>query len=153
MKSKCSTLVAFGVLLLFLGSYLFPSLRMASSENRTLATFDMIFHPQRDSVVYRDSPVERAEAALSDQFAFREFAVKQYLRIFNGSENLTAGLVELFSQREELQYALHSVGNYALIEDTGYITLQPSTARSPWTPVWSSGTWIRSNGCTRHFRS
>ena len=99
---------------------------MESSENRTLATFDMVFHPEKDSVVYHDSPVERLDAAMSDQFPFRERVVKKYLSLFNAAENMTYGVVKLFHDKQENQYILHSIGNYELIEDTGYITVRPS---------------------------
>ena len=127
MKHKTTTIIAFSILLLFLISYMIPGIKGESSENRTLATFGMVLHPQKDSIVYRSSPVERLDAALSDQFAFRESAVKQYLRVFNLSEEFTRKIVDLFKKKEEHQYSLHSIGNYAEIEDTGYITAFPQT--------------------------
>ena len=98
---------------------------MESSENRTMATFDMIFHPDEDSVVYHESIVERLDAALSDQFAFREAVVKRYLGLFNSLENRTYDFVRLFKKKTEGQYFLRAIGDYELIEDTGYITAFP----------------------------
>ena len=92
-----------------------------------MATFDMVIHPEEDSVVYHEAPVERLDAALSDQFLFREKVVKVYLALFNFSENLTYDISRRFSKQQSDQYILHSVGNYELIEDTGYITERPST--------------------------
>ena len=77
MKYKSSVIIAFAVLLIFLGTYFLPFLKSANTENRTLATFGMVVRPEKDSVVYRDSPAERLDAALSDQFAFREAAVNR----------------------------------------------------------------------------
>ena len=153
MKYKSTSLIAFAILLLCLCSYFFPSLRMTSSENRTMATFYMILHPETDSVVYHESPVERLDAALSDQFPFRELVVKKYLRMFNAAENSAYEAVSLLAEQqqpsqqqeqpqEQIQeqqqeqqqpqeqknrYVLHSIGSYELIEDTGYITLRPQT--------------------------
>ena len=110
-------------MLLCLVSYLIPSIKIQSSENRTLATFQMVLHPEIDSVVYHDSPVERLDAALSDQFPFREVVVKRYLRLFNASENFTYDFANLFIKHQDDQYILHSIGKYELIEDTGYLTV------------------------------
>ena len=126
MKYKGSVLIAFAVLLLFLVSFFIPSLKMDSSENRTMATFGMVFHPEEDSVVYHSSPVERLDAALSDQFPFREFFVKKYLWFFNQSENCTARLTKKL-KLEKPQATLHAVGNYELIGETGYLTVYPGT--------------------------
>ncbi len=127
MKYKSSAVIIFAILLLCMGSYFVPSIKMESSENRTLATFHMVLHPKEDSVVYHESPVERLDVALSDQFPFREVVVKKYLSLFNASENLTYGVNKLFVKQQENQYVLHTVGNYELIEDTGYITEYPHT--------------------------
>ncbi len=127
MKHKIFVLIIFAVLFLCAASYLFPFLRMESSENRTMATFDMVLHPEEDSVVYSESPVERLDAALSDQFPFREAVVKKYLALFDLSENITYSVARSFSKHQDDQYILHSVGNYELIEDTGYIMECPST--------------------------
>ncbi len=54
-------------------------------------------------------------------------ACKKYLRIFNVSENYTYGFIRLFSKKGDNQYSLHVVGNYGIIEDTGYITVCPTT--------------------------
>ncbi len=98
------------------------------NENRTLATFDMVLHPQKDSVVYRDSPVERLDAALSDQIPYRHRLTGSYLRVMNGAENLSAAVLRAFSGSEDpLQLnAVRTVGNYLIINDEGYITAFPS---------------------------
>lgn len=127
MKYKSSVVIVLAILLLCLISYLVPSLKIESSENRTLATFHMILYPEADSVVYHESPVERLDAALSDQFPFRELVVKKYLSLINVSENFTYGVVKLFVKQQDNQYVLYTVGNYELIEDTGYITVRPTT--------------------------
>lgn len=127
MRYKSSTVIVLIILLLCLISYLIPSIKMDSSENRTLATFSMVIHPEKDSVVYRQSPVERLDAALSDQFPFREYVVKRYLGVFNASENFTYDIARLFGKKPDIQYALHTIGTYELIEDTGYITVRPTT--------------------------
>ncbi len=87
----------------------------------------MIFNPKKDSVVYHNSPVERLNAALSDQFLFREFLVKKFLKLFNKSENLSIKLAQKL-KRKRPQFMLHAVGSYELIGDTNYITVYPSTA-------------------------
>ena len=127
MRYKSSAITIFALLLICMVSYLVPALKMASSENRTLATFYMIFRPEKDSIVYHETPVERLDAALSDQFPFRESVVKKYLSLFNMSENVTYKIAKLFAHKQDDQYILHAVGNYALIENTGYITVRPST--------------------------
>ena len=127
MKHKSSAVIVLVILLLCAVSYLFPSLKEENSENRTLATFHMVLQPQKDSVVYHESPVERLDAALSDQFPFRETVVKRYLSLFNASENCSYSAIKLFSKKQDNQYVLHPIGNYGLIEDTGYITDYPST--------------------------
>ena len=126
MKSKGSVLIILCLLLLLLASFFIPSLKMKSSENRTMATFNMIFNPEIDSVVYHDSPVERLEAALSDQFPFREFFVKKYLWIFNKSENWATSWAKKL-KLEKPSFMLHAVGSYELIGNTGYITVYPSS--------------------------
>ena len=128
MKHKSSVVIVFAIMLIILCSYFFPQLKQSSSENRTMATFKMVLHPEKDSLVYHESPVERLEAALSDQFPFRETVVKQYLKFFNTSENLTYSVVRPFLGKGEDQYVLHAIGSYEEIEDTGYITLFPDTA-------------------------
>ena len=85
----------------------------------------MIFHPDEESVVYHESIVERLDAALSDQFAYREAVVKRYLNLFNKLENRTYDFVRLFKKETEGQYFLRAVGDYELIEDTGYVTEFP----------------------------
>ena len=125
MKYKCSVAIVFAALLIIFATYFFPSLKMESSENRTMATFDMIFHPDEESVVYHESIVERLDAALSDQFAYREAVVKRYLSLFNTLENRTYDFVRLFKKKTEGQYFLRAVGDYELIEDTGYLTEFP----------------------------
>ena len=127
MKYKISILIVFTIILLFLITFFIPSLKCDSSENRTMATFDMVLHPMEDSVVYYDSPVERLNAALSDQFPFRETVVKKYLKVFNVFDNLTSTIGDLFTKRAEHQYSLQAIGNYGLIENTNYITPYPST--------------------------
>lgn len=127
MKYKGSAVIVLAILLLLLVSYFIPALKMESSENRTLATFHMVLHPEANSVVYHESPVERLDAALSDQFSFREVVVKKYLSLFNMSENFTHGIAKLCTKQQDNQYILHTVGNYELIEDTGYITVCPKT--------------------------
>ena len=127
MKYKGTTILFFSILILSIGSYFLPSLKMESSENRTLATFRMVLDPEKDSVVFHENPVERLESALSDQFPFRESIVKKYLSLLNTSDNLTFRIAKLFVKKPDNQYVLHSVGNYELIEKTGYITVRPST--------------------------
>jgi hypothetical protein len=126
MKYKSTTLLALAILAGMLLSYFagryVPSIRMAGTENRTYATFHMVFHPEKGSVVYHESPVERLDAALSDQFPFREAVVGKYLELANMLGNATYDLAGLFADRSGQQYALHSLGSYALIENTGYIT-------------------------------
>ena len=128
MKYKTSVVIVLSILLLCLISYFIPSIKMKSSENRTLATFQMVLYPEIDSVVFQDTPIERLDAALSDQFPFREYVVKKYLSIFNFSDNYMYSIVNLFAKKEDNQYILHTIGNYELIEDTGYITIRPDTA-------------------------
>ena len=128
MRSRASVLVMLAAVCVFLLSYafVFPN-RTENSENRTLATFDMVFRPEKDSVVYHDSPVERLEAAMSDQFLFREGAVNRYLNILNTSDNLTRSLAGLDTDYSKQEYTFQSVGSYCLIENTGYVMGFPST--------------------------
>ena len=126
MRYRISTLLLFVVLCLILAAFFVPRFRTTeSSENRTLATFSMVIHPDPDSVTYRESPVERLDAALSDQFPLREKLVRGYLRIINRSEQLSVSLARKLIPRMKDQYILHAAGSYELIEDTNYITAQP----------------------------
>lgn len=127
MRYKSSVIIVLAILLLCLVSYFVPFLKMESSENRTLATFRMILYPEKDSVVYYESPVERLDAALSDQFLLREVVVKKYLSLFNMSENLIYGIVKRFDEQQDDQYTLNTIGSFEMIENTGYITLRPTT--------------------------
>ena len=127
MKYKSSVIFIFVILILFCVSYFIPNLKMKNSENRTLATFGMVIHPDKDSVVYHDSPVERLDAALSDQFAFRELIVNNYLSFMNSSESFTYNISRQFTNTPDNQYVLHSIGQYELIDDTDYLTLFPET--------------------------
>ena len=90
-----------------------------------MATFGMVFHPDPNSITYRASPVERLDAALSDQFPFRDIFVKRYLKIFNTSEVISSSIKKFFSPKLPNQYSLTAVGKYQLIEDTNYITEFP----------------------------
>ena len=125
MKYKSSVIIIFIILILFCMSYFIPNIKMKNSENRTYATFGMIFHPDPDSVVYHDSPVERLDAALSDQFAFRELIVNNYLSFMNSSESFTYKISRQFTNVSNEQYSLHSIGQYELIDDTEYLTIFP----------------------------
>ena len=127
MKYKSSVIFIFVILILFCVSYFIPNLKMKNSENRTLATFGMVIHPDKDSVVYHDSPVERLDAALSDQFAFRELIVNNYLSFMNRSESFTYNISRQFTNTPDNQYVLHSIGQYELIDDTDYLTVFPET--------------------------
>ena len=127
MKYRVSVLLVTGMLLLFLASFFLPAPQAAeNSENRTMATFRMVLYPEKGSVVYHNSPVERLDAALSDQFPFRESMVRRYLRIFNAFENLSFSLAARLTAPQEKQYSLHALGNYVSIADTGYITAFPA---------------------------
>ena len=128
MKYRITVWAAAAVLLLSLAAFLVPSFRnQESSENRTMATFHMVFHPDPGSVVYRESPVERLEAALSDQFPFRSKLVTAYLKILNTAEDASFKLAWQMTPHEADQHYLKPVGKYVEIEDTGYITTRPST--------------------------
>ena len=128
MRYRGSVILVFTVLILLLVSFFIPDLRNGeSSENRSMATFDMVLHPDPDSITYRESPVERLDAALFDQFPYREKFVKRYLSIFNASEGMASSIAKLFLLKVANQYSLTAVGNYQLIEDTNYITVFPPT--------------------------
>ncbi len=127
MKYRSSTMIVFALLILLLCSFFVPSLKMESSENRSMATFDMVIHPEPESITYRKSPVERLDAALSDQFPFREKLVKSYLGIFNTSEAIASSAVKSIMPKAENQYSLTAIGKYQMIEDTNYITEFPPT--------------------------
>ena len=131
MRYKGSVIIAFAVLVLILITYLIPSLKTDNNENRTLATFRMVIHPEKDSIMYRDSPAERLDAALSDQFAYRETVVTRYMKFFNDTENLVYGIKKYLAGEEDLQYTFQVIGNYVTIEDTGYLTEYPSTEPLP----------------------
>ncbi len=128
MKYKGSVILVLLFLLTCAFSYFVSSPKFETGENRTLATFYMVFHPVTNSVVYYDSPVERLDMALSDQFPLREIVIKKYLKLINTSENMIYRIVKVFSKEQENQYFLHPVGTFELIEDTGYITTCPSTS-------------------------
>ena len=127
MKHKSGTVSLLVLLVLCLITYMFPSIKMTSSENRTLASFSMVFKPDPDSIVYRDTPSERLDAALSDQFAFREMVVNGYMSLFNNLESFMRTIFSPLNKKDDLQYTLHPIGNYSLIEDSKYITICPST--------------------------
>jgi len=129
MNYKSSAAGAFLILFLCLASYFVPFTRQKTennSENRTMATFNMVFNPEAGSVVYHASPVERLDAALSDQFVFREFVIRNYLRFFNFAENAAFNLTKLFTGHQNDRYILKPLGKYQLIGDTGYITTFPA---------------------------
>ena len=122
MKYKSSVIIILVISILFLITYFIPSLKKENSENRTLASFNMIFNPNKDSITYRNTPIERLEVALEDQFAFRESFNKDFLNIFNLLDNLTYKIIRLFKEKKDNQYTLHSIGKYELIDDTNYLT-------------------------------
>jgi len=127
VKYKSTVIIIFTILVICMSLYFIPSLKMKSSENRTLATFGMVIHPIENSAVYHESAIERFDVALSDQFPFREYVVKKFQGLSNAAENCTYNFIKLFIDKGNNQYFLHSVGKYELIEDTEYITVRPST--------------------------
>lgn len=124
MKHKYSVFLLLITLLLIFISYFIPSLKTDSNENRTLATFDMVIHPNSESVVYRDSAVERLDEALSDQFAFRDFFVNKYLKLINNSEKIMFNITKPFLNQNN-SITLHGIGEYWLINDTGVLVGKP----------------------------
>ena len=127
MNYKSSVIITFLILFLSFFSYFVPSLKTQSNENRTMATFNMIVNPNRQSIVYNSNPVERLEAALSDQFAFRENFIRVYLNLFNFAENTAVYLTKLLIPSLRNQHTLTSIGKYQTIEDTGYVIEYPAT--------------------------
>ena len=127
MRYRISVLFVLAILLLTGVSFLVPSLKTRSSENRTMATFDMVFAPRKDSVVYRDSPAERFDLALSDQFPCREFWIKNHARLFDFLENTIRRSAKAFMPKKS-GAMLHAVGGCEMIGDTGYLTRYPRTA-------------------------
>lgn len=138
MKYRVTPLILLMLSLALLVSYALPfSARSENNENRTLATFGMILNPEKDSVVYRDSPVERLDAALTDQVAGRETLVNAYLNLFNSSENLVSAIRSALGGETNKEYTLKKIGSYVEIADTGYITQQP--AGNPLNPEMIAG--------------
>lgn len=124
VKYKTSVVSIFAVLLFLLASFFIPSLHKEESiENRTMATFAMVLNPDPQSVVYRDTPVERLDAALSDQMIARGTLVNGYLSLFNASETAVSDIRRFFLGTN--QHYLTAVGNYQLIDNTNYITRFP----------------------------
>lgn len=125
MKYRCSVIILTTILFALICTYFIPSLKMENSENRTLATFDMVINPDKNSVVYHDSPVERLDAALSDQFAFRGFFVNEYLKLFNVLESIMHKTSTILFSDNDTSIFLHSIGKYWMINDTGILVGKP----------------------------
>ena len=117
MRYKLSVLIVYFLLVICLASYFIPSLKMASRENRTMATFFMVLHPEENSVVYHAGMIERLESALSDQFPFRDLFIRQYLWTFNRIDNLSRCISRQIVASQDNQYAIYSIGNYEMIEE------------------------------------
>lgn len=78
MKYVLTTIIISLTVIFCISSYLWnPQNKISNLEMRTLATFDMVFHPNIDSIVYRKTFIERLEQSLKDQFVFRNIIVKK----------------------------------------------------------------------------
>ena len=100
-----------------------PIKKSGGQENRTLATFEMVLNPEVDSVVYRESALERFEEAMTDQFYLRDRAINTYLLIDNWSSKFVNGLWKLVKSGDE--YSFTTIGDYAQIDGSDYIINVP----------------------------
>jgi len=99
----------------------------SSLENRTLANFSMVLNPDMDSIVYRDSALERFEEAMKDQFYFRKEAISARLNIDNVLSVVSKGLLNIGIDCNKYSYT--AIGDYAQIDGTNYIMNIPNTRR------------------------
>ena len=99
--------------------YFLPLKKHNGQENRQMAEFTHVFHPpEKTSVVYKDSYVERFEAAMKDQFAYRSHVLKVYMFI----ENFSAHLSNMIMLRNVPYHWYEYIGKYIRIDGTDWLT-------------------------------
>ena len=120
MKTKGITLLALGVIIILSIMCFVKNRESDGNENRTLATYKMVFRPIKDSVVYKKTPIERFEVALKDQFLFRRIPIVLSLKL---DEFLSSWSVSIL--RKKLgpnQYTFTRIGDYIRISSTDYLS-------------------------------
>lgn len=143
-----STIIITALLVIFcISSYLWnPQNKISNLEMRTLTTFDTIFHPSTDSIVYKKTFIERLEQALKDQFIFRNIIVhklsvsKAKLENFYDSVTNYAKFYRYKKEQQiyveykhpklekftKQQYTLNKTGDFYRIENTDYLCELPN---------------------------
>lgn len=120
MKTKGITLLALVVIIILSIMCFVKNRESDGNENRTLATYKMVFRPIKDSVVYKKTPIERFEVALKDQFLFRRIPIVLSLKL---DEFLSSWSVSIL--RKKLgpnQYTFTRIGDYIRIASTDYLS-------------------------------
>lgn len=120
MKTKGITLLALVVIIILSIMCFVKNRESDGNENRTLATYKMVFRPIKDSVVYKKTPIERFEVALKDQFLFRRIPIVLSLKL---DEFLSSWSVSIL--RKKLgpnQYTFTRIGDYIRISSTDYLS-------------------------------
>ena len=142
-----STIVIIVLICIFcISSYLWnPQNKISNLEMRTLATFGTIFHPSRDSIIYKKTFIERLEQSLKDQFVFRNVIVKKISvlkaklsNIYDSTINcvycLNGKTQKTYQEYEhpklepftKQQYSLSKIGDFYRINNTNYLCEAPS---------------------------
>ena len=146
MKYISSIIILALIVIFCTFSYLLhPQNKSSNLEMRSLATFNMILHPNTtDSVVYKNTALKRLEETLKDQFICRDFIIKnlsdfkvksttvydsisEYIQFYF----LKKTVRQLYREYEhpklekfqEQRYTLNRIGKFYLIENTNYISL------------------------------
>ena len=145
MKYVLTTIIISLTVIFCISSYLWnPQNKISNLEMRTLATFDMVFHPNIDSIVYKKTFIERLEQSLKDQFVFRNIIVKKlsglkaklgnlYDFILNYA-NFNDKKLKTYQEYKTLklesfpkqQYTLSKIGDFYRINNTDYLCEAPN---------------------------
>ncbi len=123
MRTKTFTILIMLMLMVAFASYFIGIQNNGNRENRTMANFDMVFNPEKDSVAYKDTISERFEAALRDQFKLRIQAVDLWIV----ANYLTSVLAKdiYFYENKSNAYTYTEIGDYIRIDGTNYISNKP----------------------------
>ncbi|MCI8418125.1 MAG: hypothetical protein HFI33_11655 [Lachnospiraceae bacterium] len=128
-KYRGSVKVCFLLLIIMLISYfVLDDDKSDTFENRTMADFSMVFHPaSKDSVVYKETAVERLEEALKDQFFMREPILYGYITTMDFLAKTTSDVIQIYQKpsKREGQYTYEIIGNYIRIGGTNWISSAP----------------------------
>ena len=145
MKYITTLIIIITIITFCITSYLWiPQNKISNLEMRTLATFNMAFHPNTDSIVYKTTFIARLEEAMKDQFVFRNIIVKNlsglkanlgnlYDLILNyinfNNKNLKTYQKYKHPKLEKFpkqQYTLSKIGDFYRINNTDYLCKAPN---------------------------